>query len=129
MTNPIPNQQVSWWDVHEHVVSVLAKAGSWPTAGTPAWCALPDSDPRKLAALLDAAQHWALRLETCQAEQGRAKRWAECATRHAVIRKKSAEYQASHAISAAADWAAISRRIRSEADFYAERPFLKRVGA
>ncbi len=98
------SRQVSWWSVHEHVASALEQAGTWPTVGTPAWCALPDGDPRKLAALLDAAQHWALRMETCQ----------------------QAECDASHAISAGADWAAISRRIRNEADLYAERPWLRR---
>jgi hypothetical protein len=95
---------VSWWDVHEHVAPYLAAAGSWPTAGTPAWCALPNGDPAKLAALLDAARHWALRLECCQA--------AEC--------------QASHAISAAEDWAAIGNAIRRHTEFYAEKPYLRR---
>ena len=60
------SQQVSWWSVHEHTGPVLAGVGSWPTAGTPQWCALPDDDPAKLAALYDAARHWALRVETCQ---------------------------------------------------------------
>ena len=108
---------------------MLEAAGSWPLVGSPQWCALPDDDPAKLAALLDAAQHWALRMETCQAEQRCAKRWAECATRHAVIRKKLAEYQAGHAISAAADWTAISQQIRTRNEFYTERPWLKRASA
>jgi hypothetical protein len=80
---------VSWWSVHEHVAPFLERAGGWPMAGTPQWCALPDDDPRKLAALLDAAQHWALRVETGQESMA----------------------QASQAISAAADWAAIARRV------------------
>jgi hypothetical protein len=57
--------------------------------GTPAWCALPDTDPAKLAALLDAARHWALRVDSCQ----------------------QALCEASHDISAAADWHAISNTI------------------
>jgi hypothetical protein len=77
----VASQQASWWDVHTYVSPTLAEVGCWPMVGTAAWCALPDDDPVKLAALLDAAQHWALRLETCQV--------AEC--------------EASHAISAAAD--------------------------
>ncbi|HSS26057.1 MAG TPA: DUF2742 domain-containing protein [Mycobacterium sp.] len=89
MASPAPNQQVSWWDVHEHVAPLLAQAGSWPMAGTPEWQQLPASDPRKLAGLLDAAQHWALHVETCQ----------------------QAECEASQAISAAADWSAIATRI------------------
>ena len=121
MSTIVSSQQVSWWDVHEHVASVLERAETWPTVGTPAWCALSDGDPAKLAALLDAAQHWALRMETCQAEQGRAKRWAECATRHAVIRKKLAEYQAHHAISAAADWSAIANETLRRRKVYIPR--------
>jgi hypothetical protein len=120
---------VSWRDVHNHVAPILEQVDPWPMVGTPEWCALPDSDPRKLAALLDAAQHWALRVETCQAEHHRARRWTECATRHAVIRKKLAEYQASHAISATANWAAIAQHHRNYAEFYAARPWLRRETA
>jgi Protein of unknown function (DUF2742) len=101
------NQQVSWWDVHEYVSSVLEKAGTWPTVGTPEWCALTDDDPAKLAGLFDAARHWALRLETNQ----------------------QAECQASHDISAAADWSAIAQHNRSHTEFYTERPWLKRAAS
>ncbi len=80
------SQQVAWWEVHEHVAPVLEAVGSWPTVGTPAWCARPDDDPAKLAALFDAARHWALRLEACQ----------------------QAQCQASRAVSAAADWSAVA---------------------
>jgi uncharacterized protein DUF2742 len=83
------SRQVSWWSVHEHAAPLLEAVGSWPTVGTPEWCELDDTDPRKIAALFDAAQHWALRVETCQ--QSRA--------------------EASHAISAAEDWSAIATEI------------------
>lgn len=96
------NQQVSWWSVHEFVAPYLDAAA--PAAGTPAWCALDDTDPAKWAAVLDAARHWALRVETCQA--------AEC--------------EASHDVSAAADWSAIARSVRHHAEFYARKPWLKR---
>jgi Protein of unknown function (DUF2742) len=98
------SQQVSWWSVHEHVAPILARAGSWPMAGSPEWCALADDDPVKLASLLDAARHWALRVETCQV--------AEC--------------EASSDVSAAADWASISRKIKDRNEFYAARPWLRR---
>jgi hypothetical protein len=84
------SQQVSWFDVHEYVAAVLARVGTWPAAGTPAWCDLPGDDKRKIAALFDAAQHWALRVETCQA----------------------AAAQASHDVSAAADWHAVAAHMR-----------------
>jgi len=107
MTGPqraTTSQQVDWWSVHEHVYPELERVGAWPTAGTPEWCALPDGDPAKTAALLDAARHWVLRVETCQA--------AEC--------------EASHAISAAADWRAVAGKIKDRHEFYSERPWLRR---
>jgi hypothetical protein len=78
--------QVSWWSVHEWVQPHLDAAGPLPMVGSPEWCDLDDADPRRVAALFDAAQHWALRVETCQ----------------------TALAEASHAISGAADWSAIA---------------------
>jgi Protein of unknown function (DUF2742) len=106
-TSTTGSRQVSWWCVHEFVTAVLNQVNGWPMAGTPAWCALAHDDPQKWAALLDAAQHWALRVETCQV--------AEC--------------EASHAISAAADWGQIGRQIQQRCRLYAEKPWLKRVTA
>jgi hypothetical protein len=85
----VRSQQVSWWAVHEFGSAVLRQVNGWPMAGTPAWCALDDEDPAKLAALFDAARHWALRVETCQA----------------------AAAEASRAVAASADWPAIARQI------------------
>ncbi|BBU23285.1 phiRv1 phage protein [Mycobacterium xenopi] len=90
----VESRQVAWWSVHEFVVPILERVGDWPMAGTPAWIALADDDPRKWCALLDAARHWALRVETCQA----------------------ALAEASHDVSAAADWPAIARSIRQRHD-------------
>jgi hypothetical protein len=96
--------QVSWWLVHEHVASQLERAGSWPMAGTPAWRDLPDEDPRKLAALLDAARHHILRVETAQGEMA----------------------QAASEIAAAANWAAVAARIHQRAQLFTAKPWLKR---
>jgi hypothetical protein len=63
--------------------------------GTPAWCALDDDAPAKIAALFDAAQHWALRLETCQ----------------------EARCEASQAVSAAEDWSWVAGRVRDAEEF------------
>jgi Protein of unknown function (DUF2742) len=101
----VSSQQVHWWSVHTYVAPWLETVGSWPTVGTPEWCALPDDHPTKLAALYDAAQHWALRLDACQ----------------------EARAEASRAVSGAVDWRALSREINSRADFYAVRPWLRRV--
>ena len=60
------SRQISWWSVHEFVQAVLDQVNNWPMPGTPAWCLLAADDPRKWAALLDAAQHHALRLELNQ---------------------------------------------------------------
>lgn len=83
----VSSQQVSWWDVHEYVAPTLAVVESWPMVGTPAWYALDNQDPAKIAAVFEAARHWALRIETCQ----------------------QARCEAGRDISAAADWSAISR--------------------
>ena len=95
MTAAVSSQQTSWWPVHEHVAAFLESVGSSPMVGAPAWCALDDDDPRKLAAIFDAAQHWALRLETCQQ--------AYCET--------------SRAVSGALDWSALAREINERTDF------------
>jgi Protein of unknown function (DUF2742) len=103
----VSSQQVSWWDVHLFVEPLLTEARTWPTAGTPEWCALPNGSPAKWAALLDGARHWALRVETCQL--------VEC--------------QASSDVSAAADWSAIGQKIRQRNQFFAAKPWLKRVAS
>jgi Protein of unknown function (DUF2742) len=101
------SRQVSWWSVHEHVAPILDTVQSWPMAGTIAWQLLSDTDPAKWAALLDAAQHHVLRVDTAQA----------------------ALAEASRAISAAEDWSAVAREIQVRNDFYAQRPWLKRESA
>ncbi|OBG43035.1 hypothetical protein A5670_01245 [Mycolicibacterium fortuitum] len=70
-----------------------ANAGPIPWAGTLAWCALADDDPRKLLALAAFGEHHALRIETMQ----------------------TAQAAASRQISAAADWSALAQRIRNRA--------------
>jgi hypothetical protein len=91
--------------VHEFVDAVLKQVNGWPVLGTPAWCSLAHDDPAKWAALLDGAQHWALRLETNQ----------------------EAMTEASRDVSAAADWSAIASYLRTHAAFYEKRPYLKRA--
>jgi hypothetical protein len=91
--------QVSWWDVHLWVADALADIDGWPAAGTPAWCDLDDTDPRKIAAVLHAGEHWALRVETCQ----------------------QAMAETSRDISGAADWSAIA----TEA-FYRHTAYIRR---
>ena len=104
MSAPVYSRQVNWWPVHTFVAPMLAAVDSWPMAGSQDWCLLDDNDPVKWAALLDAAQHWALRVETCSG--------AHC--------------DASREVSDAVDWSAIAREINQRTDFYAARPWLKR---
>jgi hypothetical protein len=85
--------------VQPYLQPYLDAAGPLPMVGTPAWCDLDDTDPRKLAALLDAAQHWALRVETCQEQLA----------------------EASHDISAAADWSSVATEIYSRRGVYIPR--------
>jgi len=98
------SQQVSFWSVHEFVQRYLETAGHYPPAGTPTWCELADGDRRKWAALLDAAQHHVLRVETAQEQRARA----------------------SHDVATAADWPAVAREINQRNEFYAARPWLRR---
>jgi hypothetical protein len=83
----IESRSVAWWPVHEFITALVAQANNVPVAGTPAWCALADRDPRKLLALAVAGEHHVLRVETAQ----------------------TAKAQASRDISAAADWSAVAR--------------------
>jgi hypothetical protein len=68
-------------------------------AGTPTWASLDDTDPVKLAALYDAAQHHALRVDAAQ----------------------TALADASRAIAGAADWAAIAREAQRRSGIYIPR--------
>ena len=103
------SRSVAWWEVHAYRDRIVEHLGvaAFPMVGTPAWCDLDDDHPAKVAAVLDAAQHWALRLDTCQ----------------------KAQAAASRAISAAVDWAAVGRRNQQRADFLAANPWARRVAA
>lgn len=95
----LASHTVDWWPVHLYVLPLLTEVGSWPMAGTLTWQRLPSADPAKLAALLDAARHHALRVDTAQ----------------------TALAEASHAIAGAADWAQIARDIRRRNEVYIPR--------
>ncbi|WP_293311318.1 DUF2742 domain-containing protein [Mycolicibacterium sp.] len=84
----VDSRAVAWWPVHEFITAAVAQADNLPSAGTPAWCALADSDPRKLLAVAAAGEHHVLRIETAQQQRA----------------------EASKAIAAATDWAEVSRR-------------------
>ena len=62
-----PSQTVSWWPTHEFISALVAQYNHLPTAGTPAWIQLADTDPRKLLALATAGEHHVLRVEVAQA--------------------------------------------------------------
>jgi hypothetical protein len=86
----IESRTVDWWSVHQYVEPLLKEVGSWPMVGSLPWQHLPTDDPAKLAAVLDAARHWALRLDCCQ----------------------EARADASKAVAASADWPAVARELR-----------------
>lgn len=85
------SQQVAWWPTHEFISALISQTDHLPVAGTPAWCSLGDSDPRKLLALAAAGEHHVLRVETAQI----------------------ALADASHEISTAANWSAVAQRVRN----------------
>lgn len=95
----VPSRTVDWWAVHCWAQPRLDAVGSWPMAGTLAWQLLCDTDPAKWAALLDAAQHHILRVDTAQA----------------------ALAEVSHDISTAANWQAVSREMLQRHSVYIPR--------
>jgi hypothetical protein len=99
------SRAVAWWPVHEFIARVIAQADDFPAAGTPAWCALADGDPRKLLAVAVAGEHHVLRIETAQ----------------------EALAEASKDISAAADWKSIAQEYQTLTNFRASRPWMKRT--
>jgi hypothetical protein len=101
------SRTVDWWSVHLFVTPLLTETGTCPVAGTLAWIDLDDTDPRKLAAVLDAGRHWTLRIDSEQ--EGRA--------------------QAAKDVSAGENWGAMATSTRNRAEFYAARPWLKRVAS
>lgn len=103
----LASRQVAWWPVHEYVIEHLAEQSDWPLIGTPEWCALPDDDPRKMASVLDAAQHYALYLD------GKGEALAEAST----------------AVSTAQDWNIFSTNNIQRESLYVERPWLRRIPA
>lgn len=68
------SQEVSWWATHVFINAVVDQAnyGTVPAAGTPAWSALSDGDPRKLLALAVSGEHWVLRTEIGQEQRAQA---------------------------------------------------------
>lgn len=79
--------QVAWAEVLRFVQARGVDPTRVLTAGTPSWCDLDDDHPDKLAAVLAAGVHHALRLDAAQAVRA----------------------DASRAVSAAVDWTRIGR--------------------
>lgn len=85
------SQEVSWWATHMFITEVVTQANTTlPSAGTPAWRALDDADPRKLLALAVAGEHHILRVEIGQ----------------------DAIADAGEAISESEDWSKVSRDVQ-----------------
>ena len=106
----LPSRAVAWWPVLTFTADRIGVPPEAmpvlrvPLLGTPAWCALDDTDPVKLAAVLNGGQHFALRLEI----------------------EQEARADASQAVSAAADWRGIAQELAQLQSFRADRPWLKR---
>ncbi|SHU31130.1 DUF2742 domain-containing protein [Mycobacteroides abscessus] len=98
------SRQVAWWEVHEFVQPHIEAAGPFPVVGTVAWQLLSATEPGKWAALLDAAQHYALRLDI----------------------EQEAAIEAGQAISRSQDWGSVASKMRQGHEFYAARPWLRR---
>ena len=86
----LESRMAAWWPVHQFITAAVAQADSIPTAGTPAWCALADTDPRKMLAVAVEGEHVILFREMAQ----------------------EARADASKAIAAVADWPKVAQEIR-----------------
>ncbi|WP_199253861.1 DUF2742 domain-containing protein [Mycolicibacterium mengxianglii] len=105
--SPCNSQQVSFYEVTKFVDEQLSRSrenASWPMVGSPAWAVLDDYDPAKWAAILDAARHWALRLEANQTA------WCD----------------ASRAVAAANDWGGTASSVHRREQFHASKPWMRR---
>jgi len=77
--------------------------GPIPQLGTAEWEHLDDGDPRKIGAVFVAAREWTVITSL--------RRWTVLdAPRQAEVERLTAQREASHAVSAALDWTAASRR-------------------
>ena len=103
----LASRQVAWFEAHLFKERVVGWVDERPTAGTPSWCALPDDDARKQAALLDAGVLWCLERDTEQEQRA----------------------EASRAIAGAADWRKVAQYFIQRNDFYAAKPWMKRRSA
>lgn len=91
MSAALDSRMVAWWPVWTFVNLIAQQyKGDIPAAGTPAWCALADDDPRKLLACAIEGVHHVLRVEIAQEQRA----------------------EASKAVAAAADWSAIARELQ-----------------
>ncbi|HEU0191427.1 MAG TPA: DUF2742 domain-containing protein [Mycobacterium sp.] len=102
--NPVESRSVSFWETHlwcEQKIDGI----DFPMIGTPQWCRLSDDDPAKMAAVYDAAQHHALRVETAQ----------------------ESRKQASDAVSEAADWKHVAQELTQRSAFHAGHPWARRT--
>lgn len=93
----IESRTVDWWSVHEYASPLLQKVECWPMVGTLPWQHLPADDPAKLAAIFDAARHWALRVDAAQCALAEASRDVSKSTGwQQVSRSRSGVYIARH---------------------------------
>lgn len=79
------SQTVSWWPTHEFISALAAQYNNLPTAGTPAWQQLPDTDPRKLIALAAAGEHHVLRVEVAQQNMADASKAVAASTNWSTV--------------------------------------------
>ena len=90
-----PSQQVSWFEVYAFAERLAARQGvdldHQLIAGTPRWCGMPDTDARKLMAVVLGGVREALNNDVDQEHRA----------------------AASREISHSADWSAVAQRVRN----------------
>ncbi|MGP3708766.1 DUF2742 domain-containing protein [Gordonia paraffinivorans] len=96
--------------VRDFVQRVAGTAGPAPAAGSPEWCALADTDPAKLVAVLTAGTRMVLEEQL-----------------DALDARRRAAKDAALEVSEAVDWSAQARRIRDRADARRSGTYIDRV--
>lgn len=97
-------------EVRDYVQRRVGSAGGCaPTAGSPEWCALQDTDQTKLLAVLSAGVAWVLEQEIDQ-----------------LARRREAQKDMALGLLETLPWAQLVRRIEQRDAFYQRNPDLMR---
>lgn len=100
---------VNWEAVRDFVYRLPARPNTTIIAGSPEWCALDDTDPAKLAALITAGSRWVLEEEIDQ-----------------LARRREAQKAMALGLLEELPWKKIRQQMADRDAFYKKNPDLRR---